>query len=100
MTVEWERLASFEEYLFERLARERGITVKEMSAIISARIEKGWNDLNSKKAHSGEGFPVWEMFQRRKNGCGMRMTKLKKMVTKNCQKYFDNRQFTKKWQKH
>ncbi|HIR28085.1 MAG TPA: hypothetical protein IAB84_08990 [Candidatus Choladousia intestinigallinarum] len=32
-----------EEHLFERLARERNITVKEMRAIISARIEKGWN---------------------------------------------------------
>lgn len=32
------------EHLFERLARERNITVEEMRAIISARIEKGWND--------------------------------------------------------
>lgn len=35
-----------EEHLFERLARERNITVEEMRAIISARIEKGWNDPN------------------------------------------------------
>ena len=28
------------EHLFERLARERNITVEEMRAIISARIEK------------------------------------------------------------
>ena len=33
-----------EEHLFERPARERNITVEEMRAIISARIEKGWND--------------------------------------------------------
>ena len=33
-----------EEHLFERLAREHGITVEEMRAIISVRIEKGWND--------------------------------------------------------
>lgn len=33
-----------EEHLFERLAREWNITVEEMRAIISARIEKGWND--------------------------------------------------------
>lgn len=32
------------EHIFERLARERGITVEEMRAIISARIESGWND--------------------------------------------------------
>lgn len=30
-----------EEHLFERLARERNITVEEMRAIISARIERG-----------------------------------------------------------
>lgn len=34
------------EHLFEHLARERNITVEEMRAIISARIEKGWNDPN------------------------------------------------------
>lgn len=33
-----------EEHLFERLAREHGITVEEMRAIISVWIEKGWND--------------------------------------------------------
>ncbi len=33
-----------EEHIFERLAREHGITVEEMRAIISVRIEKGWND--------------------------------------------------------
>ena len=29
------------EHIFERLARERNITVEEMRAIISARIEEG-----------------------------------------------------------
>ena len=38
-----------EEHLFERLARERNITVEEMRAIISGRIEKGWNDPNPEK---------------------------------------------------
>lgn len=37
------------EHIFERLARERGISVEEMRAIISARIEKGWNDPNQEK---------------------------------------------------
>ena len=37
------------EHIFERLARERGITVEEMRAIISTRIEKGWNDPNPEK---------------------------------------------------
>ena len=35
------RMLEKEEHLFERLARERNITVEEMRAIISARIEKG-----------------------------------------------------------
>ena len=38
-----------EEHLFERLARERNITVEEMREIISARIEKGWNDPDPEK---------------------------------------------------
>lgn len=38
-----------EEHIFERLAREHGITVEEMRAIISVRIEKGWNDLDPVK---------------------------------------------------
>ncbi len=38
-----------EEHLFERLARERNITVEEMRVIISARIEKGWNDPDLEK---------------------------------------------------
>ena len=37
------------EHIFERLARKRGITVEEMRAIISARIEKGWNDPDPEK---------------------------------------------------
>lgn len=37
------------EHLFECLARERNITVEEMQVIISARIEKGWNDPNLEK---------------------------------------------------
>ena len=37
------------EHIFERLAHERDITVEEMRAIISARIEKGWNDPDPEK---------------------------------------------------
>ena len=37
------------EHIFERLARKRGITAEEMRAIISARIEKGWNDPDPEK---------------------------------------------------
>ena len=33
-----------QETFFERLARERNITVEEMKAIISARIKAGMND--------------------------------------------------------
>lgn len=45
------------EHLFERLARERDITVKEMRAIISARIEKGWNDPNQEKRAQWRKIP-------------------------------------------
>ncbi len=43
-----------EEHLFERLARERGISVEEMRKIISARIEKGWNDPDPEKTGAME----------------------------------------------
>lgn len=33
-----------QETIFERWAKERNITVEEMRATISERIEKGWND--------------------------------------------------------
>ena len=33
-----------QEHIFERMARERNISVEEMRAIISDRIEKGWNE--------------------------------------------------------
>lgn len=45
------------EHLFERLARERGITVEEMRGIISARIEKGWNDPDPKKRAQWREIP-------------------------------------------
>ena len=38
-----------EEHIFERLVRERNITVEEMRAIISSRIVKGWNDSDPEK---------------------------------------------------
>lgn len=46
-----------EEYLFERLARERNITVEEMRAIISARIERGLHDPNPEKREQWEKIP-------------------------------------------
>ena len=45
------------EHLFERLARERNITVEEMRAIISARIEKGMNDPDPEKRAQWEKIP-------------------------------------------
>jgi len=38
-----------EKTLFERLTRERNITVEEIRIIISARIETGMNDPNPEK---------------------------------------------------
>lgn len=45
------------EHLFERLARKRGITVEEMRVIVSARIEKGWNDPNPEKRKQWRRIP-------------------------------------------
>lgn len=46
-----------EEHLFERLAREWGITVDEMHGIISARIERGWNDVDLEKRAQWREIP-------------------------------------------
>lgn len=46
-----------QEHIFERLAREKGITVEEMRAIISARIEKGWNDEDPVKREQWRKIP-------------------------------------------
>lgn len=46
-----------EEHLFERLARERNITVEEMRTIISARIEEGWNNPDLEKRAQWRKIP-------------------------------------------
>lgn len=46
-----------EEHIFERFARERGITVEEMRAIISARIENGWNNPDPEKQAQWRKIP-------------------------------------------
>lgn len=46
-----------QEHLFERMAREREITVEEMRAIISERIEKGWNDEDQVKREQWRKIP-------------------------------------------
>lgn len=45
------------ETLFERLARERGITVGEMRAMVSARIERGLHDPDPEKRKQWERIP-------------------------------------------
>ena len=45
------------EHIFERLARERGITIEEMRAIISARIESGWKDPDPEKRAQWRNIP-------------------------------------------
>lgn len=45
------------ENLFERLARERNITVEEMKKIISDRIEQGLCDPDLEKRKSWETIP-------------------------------------------
>ena len=51
------RMLEKEEHLFEKLAHERNITVEEMRAIISARIEKGWNDPDPEKREQWRKIP-------------------------------------------
>lgn len=46
-----------QETLFERLARERNITVEEMRAQIAARIERGWNDPDPEKRAQWRKIP-------------------------------------------
>ncbi len=46
-----------QEHIFERLARERGIAVEEIRAIISARIETGWNDPDPQKQMQWRKIP-------------------------------------------
>ena len=45
------------EHLFQRLARERNITVEEMREIISARIRRGMNDPDPEKRAQWEAIP-------------------------------------------
>ena len=45
------------EHLFERLARERGISVEEMREIISARIRRGLDDPDPEKRAQWEAIP-------------------------------------------
>ena len=46
-----------QEHIFERMARERNISVEEMRAIISDRIEKGWNDEDPVKNEQWRKIP-------------------------------------------
>lgn len=45
------------EHLFERLARERSISVEDMREIISKRIEQGWNSDNPVKREQWRKIP-------------------------------------------
>lgn len=51
------RMMEKEEHLFERLAREKNITVEEMRTIISARIKKGMSDPDPEKRKQWERIP-------------------------------------------
>ena len=46
-----------QEHIFERMARERNISVEEMRVIISDRIEKGWNDEDPVKREQWRKIP-------------------------------------------
>lgn len=46
-----------QEHIFERMARERNISVEEMRAIISDRIEKGWDNKDLIKREQWRKIP-------------------------------------------
>ena len=46
-----------QETIFERLARERNITVEEMKAIVADRIKAGWNDPDPEKQAQWRRIP-------------------------------------------
>ena len=48
-----------QEHIFERMARERNISVEEMRAIISKRIEQGWNSNDPVKREQWRKIPWW-----------------------------------------
>lgn len=48
---------SEQETIFDRWAKERGITVEEMKAILSARITQGLNDPDPEKRLQWEKIP-------------------------------------------
>ena len=69
-----------QEHIFERMARERNISVEEMRAIISNRIEKAGMTKIRSRENNGEKFPVLGIFRRRTNGYDMQLKESKKMV--------------------
>ena len=46
-----------QEAIFEKLARERNITVEEMKAIVADRIKADWNDPNPEKQAQWRRIP-------------------------------------------
>ena len=57
-----------QEHIFERMARERNISVEEMRAIISDRMARGGMIKIRSNGSNGEKFPVLEMCQHQMNG--------------------------------
>ena len=53
---------------FEKLARDRNITVEEMRSIISARIKSGMNDPDPIRRAQWEKIPMQGICLHRKNG--------------------------------
>lgn len=47
----------YPETIFERLARERNITIEEMKAIVADRIKAGWNDPDPEKRAQWRRIP-------------------------------------------
>ena len=46
-----------QEAIFEKLARERNITVEEMKSVIADRIKTGWNDPDPEKQRQWRRIP-------------------------------------------
>lgn len=60
------------EHIFERLARERGITVEKMRKLSPLGLKAVGMILPRKKRRSGEKSPALENYQHRMSGYGMR----------------------------
>lgn len=76
---------------FERLARERNITVEQMKEIISSRIKQGLNDPDPEKRKSWEAIPCEGDIPTPEEWLKYAVEKLEISGRNNLLKWFSNR---------